>query len=192
MVREPLQSRSRTIFRTNQAVYQMKRIFAIIILITSLLSGAAQSAEGRYNSFRTRDGMLFFILPKHLKELSGIKRFEYDMTLLSWTDSVTVNFTFESNSVEPISDLHIVCGHDSLPCDSFSNLFVDAKKNHYEIRITSTFSFEEIDRMVKSSSPPRFCFRQGNVDEYATYSSKAWINDKKRLNDILKLFLLSK
>lgn len=170
----------------------MKRIFALIILVTSLLSVAAQSAEGRYNSFRTRDGMLFFILPQHLKEVSGIRRFEYDMTLLSWTDSVTVNFTFESDSIDPISDLHIVCGPDSLPCDSFSNLFVDAKKNHYEIRITSQFSFDAIDRMIKSVTPPRFCFRQGNSDVAAAYSSKAWINDKKKLNDILKLFLLSK
>lgn len=141
---------------------------------------------------RTRDGMLFFILPQRLKETSGIKRFEYDMTMLSWNDSVTVNFTFESTSLDPVTELNIVSGDSTYPCDSFSTLFMDAKKNHYEIRITSKFTLAEIEKILKNSTPPRFCFRQDNSDKSATYTSKAWITDKKKLNDILKLFLLSK
>ncbi len=170
----------------------MKRLIALVIFIATLGLAQAQSAQGRYSSFRTKDGMLFFIHPQKLKDISGIKRFEYDMTLLSWTDSVTVNFSFESSSLDPVTDLELTTASGTTPCDCFSPLFVDAKKHHYEIRITSRFSFAEIKKIFASETPPRFSFRQGNLNESATYTPKAWTTDKKRLNDILTLFLLSK
>lgn len=170
----------------------MKRYLSLLILFSSFVSMFSQSAENRYNSRMTRDGVLFFIMPERLKDLSGIKKFEYDVTLLSWTDSATVNFTFESSSIDIPTDLKVTCDKGSIECLTYSPLFIDIKKNHYEIRITSKFSNTELRSIIDSTTPPRFCFNQGAESKSATYKTKAWSKDRKKLNDIIQLYLYSK
>ena len=170
----------------------MKRLLCLISFMLSIVVMFCQSAEGRYSSRLTRDGVLFFIMPERLRDVSGIKSFEYDMTLLSWSDSVTVNFTFESPEMTIPSDFAIISGEEEAVCHSFSPLFVDIKRNHFEIRITSKFSVSEIKSMIYSTFPPRFRFMQGAEAKSATYKPKQWAKDRKKLNDIFQLYLLSK
>lgn len=170
----------------------MKRFLFILIAFCSCFSLAAQSAEGRYNSRMTRDGTLFFIMPHKISKLEGLKKFQYDMTLLNWTDSTTINFTFESSSVLLPEDLEIKSGQKSFACTSYSPLFVDIKKNHYEIRITSKFPNSQIKDIIQNSLPPVFSFRQGDEIKTASYKPGAWTKDRKKLNDIFQLYTLSK
>lgn len=152
----------------------------------------AQSAEGRYSSRMTQDGFIFFANPQRLKELNNIKRFEYDMTMLTWTDSITVNFTFESTSMVMPHDLRIKYDGGVVKCDAYSSLFTDIKKDYYEIRITSRYSTSDIERILKSEKSPCFCFSQGDMEESAAYKPGAWKKDRKKLNDIFNLYLYSK
>lgn len=170
----------------------MKRHLCLMSFMFSIVVLFGQSAEGRYSSRLTRDGVLFFIMPERLRDVSGIKSFEYDMTMLSWSDSVTVNFTFESSEMAIPSNLSIQIGQEETVCHSFSPLFVDIKGNHFEIRITSKFSVSEIKAMIYSTLPPRFCFVQGAEAKSAAYKPKQWAKDRKKLNDIFQLYLLSK
>ena len=170
----------------------MKRLLTAFVLSFCFIAGFSQSAENRYNSRMTRDGVLFFIMPEKLKDLSGLKRFEYDVTLLSWTDSATVNFTFESESLALPSDLEIKYADGTINCDSYTPLFVDIKRNHYEIRITSKFSISQIESIFSSITPPVFCFTQEGASKSASYKPKAWTSDRKKLNDIFKLYTLSR
>lgn len=140
----------------------------------------------------TQDGVLFFIMPQKIKDLTGLKKFEYDITLLSWTDSATVNFTFEATSPNMPSDLRIECESGEIPCDSYSALFVDIKRNHYEIRITSKFSNPQLERILQSPTPPVFTFTQDGTLKTASYKPKSWAADRKKLNDIFRLFTLSR
>lgn len=170
----------------------MKRLLTVLTLLLCYITGFSQSAENRYNSRMTRDGVLFFIMPEKLKDLTGIKRFEYDTTLLSWTDSATVNFTFESSSLTLPTDFEIKCESGTIKCSSYSPLFVDIKRNHYEIRLTSKFSISQIESIFKSLTPPVFCFKQEGISKSASYKPKAWASDRKKLNDILQLYNLSR
>lgn len=170
----------------------MKYFLSVLFSVLTLIPAFSQSAEGRYASRITIDGVIFFIMPEQLKEVSGIKRFEYDMTLLSWTDSVTVNFTFESTSPELPENLQIICDNESINCTSYSSLFVDIKKNHFEIRITSKYSIQDLQTIIQSITPPTFCFSQSDELKTATYKNKRWIKDRKKLNDILQLYYLAK
>ncbi|MDE6309597.1 MAG: hypothetical protein K2L81_05320 [Muribaculaceae bacterium] len=170
----------------------MKRIWAIFLIIGVVVVCHSQSAENRYNSRMTRDGMLFFLMPHTIKDLSGLKKFEYDVTMLSWSDSATVNFTFETTSLTVPTDLQIKYDGNVINCDSYSPLFVDIKKNHYEIRITSKFGVEEIESIFQSTTSPQFCFKQGDELKSASYKPKAWAKDRKKLMDIIKLYLLSR
>ncbi len=154
--------------------------------------GYSQSADGRYNSLRSRDGMLFFINPQQVKELSGIRRFEYDVTLLSWTDSVTINYTFESDIMNVPDNFEIICGDTIMTGSSYSPLFVDIKGNHFEVRMTSKFGLNQFQTMVNSLTSPVFRFTQAHEVKSARYREKAWLKDRKKLKDIFQIFNLSR
>lgn len=167
----------------------MKRIIALLLI--SLVFTASYALE-RYASRMTPDGTIYFIMPKKLSKLQGIRHFDYDMTLLSWTDSVTVNFTFESRIIGLPSDLTIKSGNSFFKCDNYSLLFQDIIKKGFEIRVTSKFSTEDLKEIINSDFPPIFYFQQENNEESATYSEGAWRKDRKQLMDIFNLYLYTK
>lgn len=162
------------------------------MLLVSTTRAFCQSAQGRYHSRLTPDGTLFFIQPQKINELSGIRSFSYDITLLSWQDSATVNFTFESDFMDTPKNLQIRLSDKHFDCKSFSPLYIDIKKNHYVIRITSSFPVDEISQFCSSETPPVFSFYQGNLHMTASYKPKAWLRERKKLSDIFKLYLMSK
>ena len=170
----------------------MKRLFLISFTLILMISAYAQSASGRYFSRKTQDGDLFFLLPQRLKDIDGIKRFEYDVTMPNWTDSVTINFTYESDSMVVPEDLAIICGETPIICSSYAPMFVDIKKNHYEIRVTSKFSLEDFKTMISSDKSPHFIFKQNGQLKQASYPDKAWIKEKKKLKDIINVYLYTK
>lgn len=163
-----------------------------IIILFLFIMGVTMYAQDRYASRMTPDGTIYFIMPKKLGKLHGIKHFDYDMTLLSWTDSVTVNFTFVSNTLGLPSDLSIKCGEQIFRCNNYSLLFQDIKKKSFEIRVTSKFPISEIEHMIHNINPPIFIFAQGDQKETATYSDAAWLKERKKLIDIYQIYLYSK
>lgn len=171
----------------------MRKILLLAIaIIISFVNVNGQSADGRYVSRMTQDGTLYFIQPIKIKKLSGLKSFEYDMTLLNWTDSVTVNFTFESSMMQIPEKFKIISGSNTIACNSYSVLYLDIKKKHYEIRITSKFKASEIESVIRMPSPPIFSFSQENIQKSASYTQSAWNKDRKKLIDIFNLYNYSR
>lgn len=170
----------------------MKRYLLVLFMLLNVSMAFAQSAEGRYSSRLTQDGAIYFIMPHSIKDLSHIKKFEYDITLLNWTDSATVNFTFESDLMSLPENFSLKSGDKTYPCSSYSPLFIDIRKKHYEIRITSKFLVSDIETIFSAPWPPVFSFTQGQTDVRATYKQKAWDKDRKKLSDIIHLFKYSK
>ena len=170
----------------------MRRYFFLLIAFLCALSSTAQLNDGRYASRKTQDGTIFFLNPQKLKKTSGIKKFEYDVTLLTWTDSVTVNFTFESDLMTVPEKLRIENSSKSFACNDYKPLFIDLKKNHYEIRISAKFPLCEFEEIIKSLLPPRFVFYQEGKEETAAYSEKGWKKEHKLLNNIYSLYLYSR
>lgn len=146
----------------------------------------------RYNSRITPDGTIFFVNPQELASLKNLRQFEYDMTLLSWKDSVTVNYTIESSSMKVPEGLKIIIDGNIYDCDTYSVLFIDMKRQYYRIRITSKIPMLELARIVESSDPPIFVFVQEGIQKEATYTSRKWKKGRKQLWGILQLFDYSK
>lgn len=170
----------------------MNKLLLWFVCAISCFYCHAQSAGNRYVSRMTQDGTLFFINPQKLNDLSGIKKFEYDMTMLSWTDSITVNFTFESDKMTLPSEVMLRSGTKTYECNNYSSLFIDIKKNHFEIRITSKFLNKDIEEIISRTDPLSFVIKQDGVTETASYNPKKWRKESKMLTDIYKLYLYSK
>lgn len=170
----------------------MRAFISLLFVLSFVCNVFSQSAEGRYHSRRTQDGVLFFVNPHILKDLCGLKRFEYDMTLLTWTDTVTINFTLESDSMDTPEDVTINAGKHMFHCEKSSVLYIDLKKEHYEIRVSSEFRLRDIITIIQSEAIPFFTFVQDGKERCAKYAVKDWMKEKKRLNDILDIYLYSK
>lgn len=166
----------------------MKKIIALLFVLAASLPADGQSIQKRYASRMTPDGTIFFINPQKLGALTNIKRFEYDMTLLNWSDSVTVNFTFGSTSMCAPEDFRIANGEKTYVCREFSVLYTDIKKNYYEIRITSKFPVSELVEIIASPAAPVFTFTQEGVVKTAAYKKSDWQPERKKLSDILQLY----
>lgn len=170
----------------------MQKLIAFLFIGVLAIPSHGQLSQGRYASRITPDGTIFFINPQKLRVLTNVRRFEYDMTLSSWKDSVTVNFTFESSIIDAPEDLKIVSGERTYQSKDFSVLFIDIKKHHYEVRITSKFSVHELTEILKANSLPVFTFTQNGVQNKATYKDNKWKKERKQLLDILRLYSYSK
>lgn len=172
-----------------QLLIMKKNLFIFLLILTAaVLPATAQ----RYASRMTVDGTIYFIDPIKLKQLENIKKFEYDVTLLSWTDSVTVNFTFESERMTKPESLKLISCGKTFECKDFSTLFIDLKKKHYEVRITSKFPSEALKEIFECENSPTFVFTQDNITEKASYKSGSWKKDRKKLIDIYGLYQYSK
>lgn len=170
----------------------MKQFITILCIVFASMNIMGQSATGRYVSRMSQDGMIYFIMPQKISHCSEIKRFEYDMTCLSWTDSVTVNFTFKSKSVDKPTHLKIESCGVSYICENYSLLFTDIVRGGYEIRVTSKFPLIDIEKIILCDESPIFSFTQDGITRTAAYSKGAWKKDKKKLQDIFNIFRLSR
>ncbi|MCM1336149.1 MAG: hypothetical protein NC187_02620 [Candidatus Amulumruptor caecigallinarius] len=170
----------------------MKKIVALLLIAVAALAAYSQSASGRYVSRMTRDGTLFFVNPQKLTRCTGISKVDYDMTFLTWTDSVTVNFTFRTKVPYRPDSLRIDCCGTSYPCSDYSLLFTDIVKGGYEIRVTSRYPVADIGRMLECAESPVIAFTQDGAACSAAYSKGAWASDRKKLLDIYNLYLLTR
>lgn len=170
----------------------MRRYILLLLAIMCAACGFAQSPNDRYASRKTQDGTIYFINPHKLKKINGIKSFEYDVTLLTWTDSVTINFTYETDIMAIPDKFNIVSGDNTYKCGNYKPLFIDLKKNHYEIRISAMFPVSEYEKIIETPSPPRFDIYLPGKEATATYSEKSWKKEHKILNSIYSLYKYSK
>lgn len=170
----------------------MKKLIALLYMLAMVIPSHGQSSHRRYVSRMTPDGTIFFINPQTLGALTNIRWFEYDMTLPSWTDSVTINFTIESSLMNAPENLKIVSGDKVYPCEDFSVLYTDIKRQHYVIRISSRFAIKDLTQIIDSASSPVFLFTQNGIAEEAAYTYRAWKKERKKLSDILQLYGYSK
>lgn len=170
----------------------MKRLLLSVCLGLSLVLGFSQSFLGRYSSRITPDGTLMFIMPQKISKLQGLRHFDYDMTLLTWKDSVTVNFTYESDVMCAPSQVTLSTSSGVFKSNDCSPLFIDIKKNHYEIRITSRFPLKVISEFVNSETSPIFSFTQDGQEVSASYKPGAWKKDRKELQNIYHIFEYTK
>lgn len=164
----------------------------IILLLTMIVITFNAMAIERYVSRPVADGILYFIMPKKLDNVKGVKSLEYDMTMVSSLDSVTVNFTVYSPIATAPTDLRLISGTTAVRCDNYKLLFVDKAGKNYEIRVTSSFPRAVIEDLFSSDECPGFEFRLGSTAVAAYYKPGAWKKDREKMTEVFNLIKLIK
>ncbi len=140
----------------------------------------------------TDNGMLFFIMPQKVKSLKGISSFEYDITLLTWNDSITLNYTCKTKKMETPQDFKIISGDSTYNSMDCNLLFVDIIKKGFEVRITTKFLYRDFEKIIQCDTPPIFSFTQGGEEKSATFSQKKWDKEREILNKIISVYNYSR
>lgn len=161
------------------------KIFLFLFVIAA--SCHAQSANKRYRSYLSERGTVNFIRPFKLGNKNNIDLFEFDMTYVSYSDSITINCTLKTKRPNIVRALELRTGcHEVIDNDVYL-LYRDVLKDGYEMRITSRFSFDDIKRIYKSTSPCVFkvIFNDGSWGT-ATYSKSKWKSEHLNMTRILE------
>lgn len=165
----------------------MTRIhFILLFLLISALCNA-QAIEKRYSSHLSNTGIVNFFLPKKLKKNTNIDMFRFDMTYISYSDSVTLNCTYRIRNRNNIKTFNLKSNNNSIHGEDFSVIYREVRKHGYEVRVTSRFSFNDIKNVFNNHTPLHFEIVLNDNSSYmASYRKSAWKKESFNVTRILE------
>lgn len=165
--------------------YLYMRIITFVLLCVMCLQVEAQSINKRYRSHIGNGGTTYFFVPKKLSKKNGVDKFIYDMTHLSTTDSVTLNFTIVVENSVKVESLILANGESEIKSSCLSLLYRDVLDDGYEIRTTSRFSLNQLLSAFSNDSPLIFKVMLSNGDAVsAAYTKSRWKKEKQTITKI--------
>lgn len=171
----------------------MRARFTTFLLLLTLglfcsLDASAQVGLKRLFSHNNEKGTMYFIGQKKLTKLENIKKFEFDITYLDYTDSATVNFTVISPNPTDVSELKMGNSSIAMTATDVELLYHEVKGKNYVVRTTSKVPFQTLKEIVKSESPMVFDIVHTDGQKgKATYSASQWKKERDLLGRILYL-----
>lgn len=164
--------------------------FTLLILLI-VNCGCCQSTGKRYRSHVGNGGTSYFFVPKKLSNKTGIDKFEFDMTHLSSTDSVTLNFTVILKQPVTVKSMSLKNDKCDVEAPYLSMLYRDVLDDGYEIRTTSRFLLTDIQKFFNEESPLYFDIKLSDGNEVsATYSKSQWKKERDIVTRILNSIIL--
>lgn len=146
----------------------------------------AQSIEKRYSTYISDIGVINFFHPQKLKNNTKIDAFVFDMTYISYGDSLILNCSYRTQNGSNIKSLKLKNGNNNICGKDLSVLYRDVIKSGYETRVTSRFSFIDIRNIFSNPAPLVFEIILNDGSCYtASYRKSAW--EKESIN-ITRIF----
>lgn len=147
----------------------------------------AQSIGKRYRSHLSECGTINFFRPIKLNDKTNTDLFVFDMTYISHSDSVTVCCSIRTKHPNTVKSLELINSDQDIASNNVSVLYCDVLKRGYEIRITSRFSFNDIQHIYKESIPLMFkIIFNDDSSCTATYSRSKWEKESQNITRILE------
>lgn len=164
----------------------MMKILLFVIFFVPTFLASAQSIEKRYSSYPTNQGMLYHFSTMKLGKKCNTRIFEYDMTYVHPTDSVTFNYTVTTENPCNVKETMIKLDGKTIASGSTKTLYRDVKKNGYILRTSTKFAITDIEKVFSSTNPPRFeSVYDNGVKATATYSVSRWKKEKNLVSRII-------
>lgn len=160
-------------------------IILLLFFVGSLCN--AQSIEKRYSSHLSNAGVINFFHPQKLKKNTNLDMFAFDMTYISYNDSITVNCSYRIQTGSNIKSLKIKSDNDNMQGNDLSVLYREVQKHGYEVRVTSRFSFSDIKNAFSNSAPLVFeIVTNDGSCHTASYRKSAWEKESMNVTRILE------
>lgn len=160
----------------------------MLFCVVGTLEVSAQAGLKRLFSHNNEKGTMYFIGQKKLTKLENIKRFEFDITYLDYTDSATVNFTVISPNPNDVSEMELGNQQISIKATDVELLYHEVKGKNYVVRTTSRVPYTTLKALIKDEGPMIFNItRTDGQKGKATYSASQWKKERDLLGRILYL-----
>ena len=122
-------------------------IFCALFLNLFTASGTvrAQKINKYYVSFKQAKGTLFFIRPqKGFKSTPNHSHFTYDMTCISGSDSLSLNFSYFDKTPRALDSLALLIG-PKRRSSSLQKIFIETKKSYWHYRFTTRLAVKDVE-----------------------------------------------
>lgn len=149
---------------------------------------SAQNIKGKYSSRSGDEGALYFIHPLDgYKGLNISSKLVYDVTYLSYKDSVTYNFTFENKFVHLIDSVQFSLESKKISVPSEILFMEPDKKNNWIYRISSKIEKTDFHELYQSEQPYRISIFTFGKELIFEIKEKDWQKQSVIVNKILTI-----
>jgi len=174
--------------RNTRSLYlQTSCLFVFLVISNCLFS---QRINKYFVSNVQDNGILYFIEPEHKWKSTEDNTFEFDITYLSSTDSISLNFSFLSKELEEINNLLFnIEGAEkpiSVLCDK---IYIDYNKRIWVHRYTSKISHNEFLQLYANNQgpAPKVVVKFKNDECVLFTNERKWRKKSKIINRIFQL-----
>ncbi len=168
--------------KTNRMRQRARLFFFLLFLFSFTLSWGAD----RYSVKLTEKGNMYFFMPYKLKGTTG-GRFEYDMTLLSSRDSVSINMTL-SSPLGRVQSVRLSSGEINYATSRYELYYQERRGSVFRTRIHIDCPMHVYRQLFDNSSPLVIEIRMKDGKRYSFgYKEKRWKKETAFVNEVLEM-----
>lgn len=147
----------------------------------------AQKINNHYVSYIQQKGTLYFIRPqKGFKNKGYGSSFIYDITCLSSSDSVTINFSYFDKNSRILDSLYLIRGSKRILVP-VSKIFIETKKANWHYRFTTRVLLSELETFFVENEIGTIALIEKNTTIPLYTSKKKWKKNAAINTKIFKL-----
>jgi len=145
----------------------------IVLLLLNFYIASAQDLSKYYTSIIQNNYVLYYIAPQkgfyHDKNI-----FIYDITYLSKSDSITLNFSFFNKNLLILDSISL-CINDECVTSKLQKIFIEHNKNKWQYRYSSKFSFNFIySFFTENNNKPKIILHSGSAPILLNINKNKW------------------
>jgi hypothetical protein len=160
----------------------MQKVILTLLLICSM---AAYGKE-RYSVRTLPLGNMYFFMPCKLKANAGNK-LQYDMTLHSYRDSVTINMTLTS-PMGRVKSVRLSAGDVDYSTTHYELFFQERNGSRFNTRVHIDCPGDIYAKLFASNVPLTIELTMESGKQYAfTYKTKKWEEDSQYVTEVLEM-----
>ena len=158
-----------------------KVLFPLLLLCCVMAFG-----KGRYNVRMLPEGNMYFFMPFKLKGASG-NSLQYDMTLLSYRDSVTINMTLTS-PMGRVKSVRLSTEGVNYSTTQYELFFQERNGSRFNTRVHIDCPGHVYRQLFASPVPLTMELTMEDGKKYAfTYKDKKWREDSRYVSEVLEM-----
>jgi len=156
-------------------------LLTLLLLSTTLLYGAE-----RYSVSVLEEGKMYFFMPCKLKGDAGT-RLQYDMTLHTFRDSVSINMTLTA-SLGRVKQISLTSGENHYTTTQYELYFQEREGSKINTRIHIDCPMPEYGKLFTGNTPLTIEIDMEDGSNHSfTYKDKKWSKERGFVAEVLEM-----
>ena len=167
-------------------IQKARKLVVCLLLLCSIVAFGKE----RYDVRVLPQGKMYFFMPYKLKGSAGNK-LQYDMTLLSYRDSVTINMTLTS-PLGRVKSISLSSKDASYSTTDYELFFQERNGSRFNTRVHIDCPNQVYRQLFAGQHPVTFELTMEDGKQYAfTYKQKKWKEESAYVYEVLEMIAYS-